>query len=150
MASYWNILITLILLNTYHGFVLVDFFPMLQNWGFNLVMYISQVVLILYLMRTHRILEAQLAEAHPLICAEIQFRWLSRIVVSQRGQRWGEISQGGSAALHSLLLWEHHPNLKLIDSKGLQPLIFLTKLSINSGPELQSFGEEGLQHLYLF
>ena len=85
--GYWNILITLILLNTYHGFVLVDFFPMLQNWGFNLVMYISQVVLILYIMRTHRILEAQVAEAHPLICAEIQFRWLSRIVVSQRGQR---------------------------------------------------------------
>ena len=39
------------------------------------------------------------------------------------------------------------PNLKSLDSKGLQQLTSLTTLSIFNCPKFQSFGEEGLQHL---
>ncbi|WKA00307.1 hypothetical protein VitviT2T_018675 [Vitis vinifera] len=39
------------------------------------------------------------------------------------------------------------PNLKSLDSKGLQQLTSLTTLSISDCPKFQSFGEEGLQHL---
>ena len=42
---------------------------------------------------------------------------------------------------------EHLPNLKSLESKGLQQLTSLTKLSILNCPKFQSFGEVGLQHL---
>ncbi|CBI23768.3 unnamed protein product, partial [Vitis vinifera] len=39
------------------------------------------------------------------------------------------------------------PNLRSLDSKGLQQLTSLSDLDIGKCPEFQSFGEEGLQHL---
>ena len=42
---------------------------------------------------------------------------------------------------------EHLPNLKSLDSRGLQQLTSLTALSISSCPELESLIEAGLQHL---
>ena len=42
---------------------------------------------------------------------------------------------------------EHLPNLKSLDSRGLQKLTSLTALSISNCPELESLTEAGLQHL---
>ncbi|KAJ9687454.1 hypothetical protein PVL29_016085 [Vitis rotundifolia] len=42
---------------------------------------------------------------------------------------------------------ERLPNLRSLDSKGLQQLTSLSDLDIGNCPEFQSFGEEGLQHL---
>ncbi|RVX04599.1 putative disease resistance RPP13-like protein 1 [Vitis vinifera] len=67
--------------------------------------------------------------------------------------------RGGCQDVHSLpwecllpstittLRIEQLPNLKSLDSKGLQQLTSLSNLYIGDCPEFQSFGEEGLQHL---
>ncbi|KAL6329340.1 hypothetical protein AAG906_017645 [Vitis piasezkii] len=67
--------------------------------------------------------------------------------------------KGGCQEVHSLpwecllpstittLGIEGLPNLKSLDSKGLQQLTSLSNLYIGDCPEFQSFGEEGLQHL---
>ncbi|XP_059596929.1 putative disease resistance RPP13-like protein 1 [Vitis vinifera] len=67
--------------------------------------------------------------------------------------------RGGCQEVHSLpwecllpstittLRIERLPNLKSLDSKGLQQLTSLSNLYIGDCPEFQSFGEEGLQHL---
>ena len=59
-STFQNAKTTFILLRTYHGFVLVDLFPMLQNWGFNFVMYLSQGVLILCIYLESRV--------HNMLC----------------------------------------------------------------------------------